>query len=93
MKSLTKNKRVKPADKKGLKQTAMPLGVINYSMIALGVLVIAGSYAGMYLEKEVNGFFSLFIAPFALVSAYVGIAFAVLYRRKSAESNRNRSNK
>ncbi|NTV92406.1 MAG: hypothetical protein HGA72_03755 [Chlorobiaceae bacterium] len=60
----------------------MPLGAINYSMIAFGVLVIAGSYAGMSLEKQVDGFFSLAIAPFTLVSAYVGIIFAVLYRRK-----------
>ena len=41
MKSLTKKKQKTPAEKKA---TAMPLEAINYLMIALGALVIAGSY-------------------------------------------------
>ena len=58
----------------------MPLGAVNYIMIALGVLVLAGSYGIMFLEKEVDGFFALFISPVALVSAYGWIIFAILHR-------------
>ena len=61
----------------------MPLEAINYLMIAFGALVIAGSYWGMYLEKSVDGWFSLFISPVTLVGAYVWIIFAVLYRPKA----------
>jgi hypothetical protein len=79
MKSLLKKpQQNKPAKK----NAAMPLGAINYIMIALGVLVITGSYWGMYLEREVDGFFSLYISPVTLVGAYLWIAFAVLYRPK-----------
>ncbi|MEI7933538.1 MAG: hypothetical protein WCH30_00575 [Chlorobiaceae bacterium] len=69
-----------------IKATAMPLEAINYLMIALGALVIAGSYWGMYLEKAVDGVFSLFISPVTLVGAYVWIIFAVLYRPKAQKT-------
>ena len=61
----------------------MPLGAINYIMIALGTLVIAVSYLGMYVEREVDGIFALYISPITLVGAYVWIVFAILYRPKS----------
>jgi fatty acid desaturase len=78
MKSLLKKQPKKAADK----ATAMPLAAINYIMIALGALVIAGSYWGMYLERAVDGFFALYVSPVTLVGAYLWIAFAVLYRPK-----------
>ncbi|NTU87691.1 MAG: hypothetical protein HGB27_00990 [Chlorobiaceae bacterium] len=64
----------------------MPLGAINYVMIACGAAVIALSYLGMYLERDVDGFFSLYISPFTLVAAYAWTVFAVLLRRKKEAS-------
>ena len=61
----------------------MPLGTVNYLFIALGAAVIALSYAGMYLEKAVDGFFSLNVAPFTLTGAYLWILYAIFYRPKS----------
>ena len=81
---------MKSSPKKEPKQSAqpttvaMPLGAINYVMIALGVFVIALSYAGMYLERSVDGFFSLNISPFLLVGSYLWIIVAILYRGKSS---------
>ena len=60
----------------------MPLGAVNYIMIALGAAVIAGSYGIMFLEREVDGFFALFVSPICLAAAYGWIIFAVLYRPK-----------
>jgi predicted MFS family arabinose efflux permease len=80
MKSLPKKQ---PQPKKAAeKAVTMPLEAINYILIAFGALVIAGSYWGMYLEREVDGFFALFISPVTLIGAYVLIAFALLYRPK-----------
>jgi hypothetical protein len=76
MKSFPKKQQVKTAEK----AAEMPLGAVNYIMIALGALVLAGSYGIMFLEKEVDGFFALFISPVALVSAYGWIIFAILHR-------------
>ena len=78
MKSLPKRPQVNTAEK----AIDMPLGAVNYIMIALGVLVIAASYGIMFLEKEVDGFFALFVSPISLVAAYGWIIFAVLYRQK-----------
>lgn len=58
----------------------MPLGALNYLFIAIGTAVIAFSYAGMYLEKAVDGFFSLTVAPVLLVLAYLGILFGIFFR-------------
>ncbi len=60
----------------------MPLGAVNYLMIAAGALVIAGSYFGMYLERAVDGFFALYISPFTLIGSYIWIIVALLYRPK-----------
>ena len=78
MKSLPKKQQVKTAEK----AAEMPLGAVNYIMIALGALVIAASYGIMFIEKEVDGFFALFVSPISLVAAYGWIIFAVLYRPK-----------
>jgi len=84
MKSLPKKKQPQQPQKKAAEQAkAMPLGAINYIMIALGTLVIAVSYLGMYVEREVDGIFALYISPITLVGAYVWIVFAILYRPKS----------
>ncbi len=61
----------------------MPLGAVNYIMIALGALVIAASYGIMFLEKKVDGVFALFISPVTLIGAYLWIVYAVLYRPKA----------
>jgi hypothetical protein len=63
----------------------MPLGAVNYLFIALGALVIALSYTFMYIEKDVDGFFALDIAPFTLVGAYLWILFAIFYRGKKKQ--------
>ncbi len=67
----------------------MPLESINYLMIVLAALVIAGSYWGMYMEKSVDGVFALFISPVTLVGAYVWIIFAVLYRPKAQKTRQS----
>ncbi len=81
MKSLPKKQKNKQEQNKAAEIAAtMPLEAVNYIMIALGALVIAASYWGMYLEREVDGFFTLFISPVTLIGAYLWVAFGVLYR-------------
>jgi uncharacterized membrane protein len=89
MKSSAK-KNVKKAEPAAPQTPAvMPLGAVNYLFIALGAAVIALSYAFMYLEKEVDGFFALHIAPFTLVGAYLWILFAIFYRPNSTKKSGN----
>jgi general stress protein CsbA len=68
----------------------MPLGSRNYLYIALGAAVIAASYGTMYLERDIDGFFSLTIAPFTLTAAYLWIVFAI-FRRPKKQGDKSRS--
>ncbi|NTW68973.1 MAG: hypothetical protein HGB23_03900 [Chlorobiaceae bacterium] len=83
MKSSAKKQQGKPTV---VKKTAMPLQRVNYILIALGTLVIAASFGIMFLEKDVDGVFALFVSPVTLTAAYAGIAFAILYRPKPKKS-------
>ena len=92
MKSSAKKpaKQKAPAEKKqpeASKAVVMPLGAVNYLFIALGVAVIAASYAVMYLENEVDGFFSLNVCPFTLVAAYAWIIYAIFHRPRNGKES------
>jgi hypothetical protein len=69
-----------------MKPVEMPLGTVNYLFIALGAAVIALGYAGMYLEKQADGFFALNVAPFLLTAAYLWVLFAIFYRPKGKKT-------
>ncbi|ABB24438.1 conserved hypothetical protein [Pelodictyon luteolum DSM 273] len=58
----------------------MPLGRTNYLTIATGAAVIAASFWGMAIERQVDGFFALNIAPFLLIGAYATVAVGILIR-------------
>lgn len=78
-----------PPEKKlpaGPTAAVMPLGAVNYLFIALGMAVIAASYTVMYLENEVDGFFSLNICPFTLVAAYAWIIYAIFHRPRNGRA-------
>ncbi len=79
MKSLPKKQ---PPKKAAEQAKAMPLEPVNYIMIAMGVSVITASYWGMYLEREVDGVFALFVSPVTLIGSYLWIVFALLYHPK-----------
>ncbi len=84
MKSLPKKQPNKQRQQNDAEKAAvMPLETINYIMIVLGALVIAASYWGMYLEREIDGVFALFISPVTLIGAYIWIAFSLIYRPNS----------
>ncbi len=60
--------------------SAMPLGRTNYLTIGAGAAVIAASFWGMAIERQVDGFFALNIAPFLLIGAYAAVAVGILIR-------------
>lgn len=60
----------------------MALEPINYWLIGLGVFIIALAFTLMAVEDEVDGFLSLWIAPYMLVFGYAELVFAILYQKK-----------
>lgn len=87
MKSSAKKQPKKQTERK----PEMPLGKINYIMILLGAGVIALSYTLMYLEKNVDGIFALFVSPFTLLGSYAWIIFALLYRPPEVKKSGDQS--
>ncbi|NTW52640.1 MAG: hypothetical protein HGB22_08635 [Chlorobiaceae bacterium] len=67
----------------------MPLSAVNYLFIALGAVVVGLSYAFMYLEKQVDGFFALNVAPFTLIGSYLWVLFAIFYRPNGTKKSGN----
>ena len=76
-------RQTQPAPK--AEPATMPLGAMNYLFIALGAALLALSYAIMYIEQEVDGFFALDIAPFTLVGAYLWVLYAIFWRGKKKQ--------
>jgi len=80
------------ANKGSKKANGMPLAKSNYLIISAGALVIAGSFWGMSIERQVDGFFALNVAPFLIIGAYLAIGFGILYRpEKDMPVNRSGS--
>lgn len=55
----------------------------NYMLIVAGVLLVVIGYVIMALEGEVDGFFSLYIAPLLILGGYLEIIYAILWRPRS----------
>lgn len=60
---------------------AVTFGPRNYLMLAGGLSIIVITFVLMYMEGEVDGFFSLNIAPITLTGSYIWIGFAIMYRQ------------
>lgn len=69
--------------KKGKREEIFPFEKQNYLIIGVGILVIIAGYLAL-MEKTVEGFLPLYVAPILLVLGYcVIIPFGIFFTRKS----------
>ena len=52
----------------------------NYLLILLGVAAVVVGYLAMWLESEVDGTISLYVAPLLILGGYLEIIYAILWR-------------
>ncbi len=60
----------------------------NYVLMLAGVAAVVAGYVLMRMENEVDGFISLYVAPLVILGGYLEIIYAILWRPKSAEEER-----
>ena len=63
----------------------MPFHARNYILMVVGLVVVAVGYAIMAAENEVDGFLSLYVSPILLLTGYLEIIYAVIWRPKEEE--------
>ena len=69
-------------------QIVMPFDRRNYLLMVLGLVIVAIGYIIMGIESEMDGFWSLYVAPLLLITGYLEIVYAIVWRPKpkTAES-------
>lgn len=66
------------------KSDPLLFGAWNYKVLGIALLLIVSGFTAMYLENEVNGFISLYIAPILIMAGYVTVIFAIMKNKDSA---------
>lgn len=55
----------------------MLLTAYNYKMLSASVILVLAGFAGMYLEGQQYGIYSLYIAPLMIITGFVVAAVSV----------------
>ncbi len=63
----------------------MLFGRQNYMLLVVGILCIIVGYTTMRIENEVDGFISLYISPLLILSGYLEIIYAILWRPRATQ--------
>lgn len=50
----------------------------NYILMLIGIASVIIGYTGMYFERSVDGFFSLYITPLMVIGGFIVVAIAIL---------------
>ncbi len=87
-KPIRKSGRRTEAKRRGLKEGTLPLSKQNFTIIGVGLLVIAAGYIAM-MTGPVEGFLPLVLAPALLVLGYcVIVPFGIIYRKSLFRENK-----
>lgn len=55
----------------------------NYTLIAIGVLLVVVGFVIMRMDNQVEGFISLYVAPLVIIAGYVGVGYGVVSKGAS----------
>lgn len=65
----------------------MLFSALNYKLLGIGILLVITGFTAMYLEMEVYGFISLYVAPIVIMSGYITVIFAILKRESESDTH------
>jgi hypothetical protein len=63
----------------------MLFGKQNYLLMAVGFSLLVIGFLIMRIENEINGFFSLFIAPWVIFAGFVTFGLGILKKNPALE--------
>lgn len=69
-------------------QNPMFFSAYNYKMIGIAIFLIIAGFTAMYMDNQVEGFVSLFIAPIVIMAGYVLVIFAIMKHDRDEEDNK-----
>lgn len=83
---MAQKQRRKKRQKRGSKEPELPMlfSKQNYILMIAGIALVLIGFTGMYIESEMDGFFSLYITPLMVIGGFVTVAVAVLKSDKNA---------
>lgn len=76
----TRNRARPRRQRSAARKSAMIFAPANYLILGLSVVAIVLGFGIMRLENEVDGFISLYVSPLILISGYIGVIVAILWR-------------
>ena len=80
--------RVRPANRRQARKSALVLERRNYALIAMGVAMIVVGFVIMRLDNQVESFVSLYAAPLIIIAGYVGVGYGIMWKPRRTEAER-----
>ncbi|NUQ80114.1 MAG: DUF3098 domain-containing protein [Bacteroidetes bacterium] len=65
----------------------MPFTKENYILLSIGILIILVAYILMAVDNQVDGWISLYLAPYMLVFGYAELVFAIMYNKNGKKKS------
>lgn len=59
----------------------------NYQILGIALGLLITGFGGMYIEQEFTGWFSLYVSPILIVSGFITVAIAILYKESSQSTS------
>ncbi|MDG5766608.1 hypothetical protein QA596_03945 [Balneolales bacterium ANBcel1] len=80
--------RRKQRSRRRKKEPSQPmlLTAYNYKLLVLGIVLVLGGFALMYLEGKQFGFISLYLSPIMVLAGFVVVAVSVFRTDPSLEA-------
>jgi uncharacterized membrane protein HdeD (DUF308 family) len=83
--NLIMSKRTNSVKQASMSPKEMLFSKQNYLLVGIGVALIVVGFFMMYMENEIDGFISLYIAPVLIMAGFGEIVYAIM--KKSSSEN------
>lgn len=84
---MQKNRRRRQGSRKA-KETVMLFNKKNYLFMLAGFALVSFGFLIMRLENEINGFISLFIAPWIIFAGFLTFGYGIIAKKTELQPDK-----